>query len=348
MDKKQVKRRYFAAANTQDGFVSFFEEIFFSRDIKKRYIIKGGPGTGKSSFMKKVALRAEEQGRRTEYYYCSSDTSSLDGIVIDGVTAIFDGTAPHSYDTVLPGACDEIINLGEYWNSELLASHWREIAELGAKKSRAYKIAYGYLSAAGSAQRTADSIIFDCVDFKKLCSAARRKVEQSKRTVREGERHMRQTDAFGVCGKVHLDTLEALSGSKIYIEDYYGTAYLFLGELERQARASGYDTYVSVDTTDISKIREVYLPDVGQYYGVSDEPCDVDRTVNMKRFVNADKLSEVRFAYRTAIRCAQKLEELAADSLARAGAYHASMEKYYILAMDFDGVEKKRIEVFGK
>ena len=56
------KKEFFAAANSGNGFVSFYSQIFGNDRIEQRYLIKGGPGTGKSTFMKKIAQRAEEKG----------------------------------------------------------------------------------------------------------------------------------------------------------------------------------------------------------------------------------------------------------------------------------------------
>ena len=36
----------FAAANTKNGFVSFFDKTFCRDGISKIYILKGGPGCG--------------------------------------------------------------------------------------------------------------------------------------------------------------------------------------------------------------------------------------------------------------------------------------------------------------
>ena len=142
MTISEGQKRYFAAANTGKGFESFFEEIFFSPKIERRYIIKGGPGTGKSSFMRRIGLAASMRGHVVEYYYCSSDTHSLDGAVIDGHIAVFDGTAPHSYETVSPGVRDEIINLGDFWDGEMLSGYADKTDRLAAKKKRAYSNAY--------------------------------------------------------------------------------------------------------------------------------------------------------------------------------------------------------------
>ena len=51
---------YFLAANTVNGFYSLSDEITKSDDTKFLYILKGGPGCGKSSFMRTVALGLEK------------------------------------------------------------------------------------------------------------------------------------------------------------------------------------------------------------------------------------------------------------------------------------------------
>ena len=60
------------------------------------YILKGGPGCGKSSLMRRVAQAMEEKGASVEYIACSGDPDSLDAVVFPALnTAIVDGTAPH-------------------------------------------------------------------------------------------------------------------------------------------------------------------------------------------------------------------------------------------------------------
>ena len=43
---------YFLAANSGQGFYSKFGECYDAHNGWKAYVIKGGPGTGKSSLMK--------------------------------------------------------------------------------------------------------------------------------------------------------------------------------------------------------------------------------------------------------------------------------------------------------
>lgn len=90
-----MQKEYFAAINSVHGFVSFFDSIFAGRD--RLYIIKGGPGTGKSTLMRKIAAEAEKNGMDSELISVPR-SFSLDGVIIPSlVTAIVDGNSSPSY-----------------------------------------------------------------------------------------------------------------------------------------------------------------------------------------------------------------------------------------------------------
>ena len=335
--KEQVG--FFAAANTADGFVSFFDEVFFSRAIKRRYIIKGGPGTGKSSLMRRIARHAADRGLAVEYYYCSSDTDSLDGIVIDSRIALFDGTAPHSYDTSVAGARDELVNLGEFWDSAALRGKVREIEVLGERKKRAYREAYGYLFAARSIRSVADSAVLSAVDLPKLAAAVER--SYARLEIPKGSAPSvltRQTHALGVHGEVELLTLARSAARAHLISDHYGTAYLYLRELERLVRERGGRVAVSRDPLDLTRVQSILFLDTGDFFAVSDFAERDERvlTVNMKRFVDAAEIGKVRFSYRTAMRACSDVKALALAALSEAGEAHAELEKIYVPCMDFE------------
>ncbi|MBQ3014173.1 MAG: ATPase, partial [Clostridia bacterium] len=63
---------YFAASNSTKGFISYYEEIFRASRIGRIYAVKGGPGTGKSCFLRDVSESAAGHGWECEYIYCSS------------------------------------------------------------------------------------------------------------------------------------------------------------------------------------------------------------------------------------------------------------------------------------
>ena len=62
----------FAGGNTATGFVSFYHQL--CAHARYTTILKGGPGSGKSSLMKKIAAAAEEKqflilNKDTKKYY---------------------------------------------------------------------------------------------------------------------------------------------------------------------------------------------------------------------------------------------------------------------------------------
>ena len=61
-----TENRFFAASVGGAGFCSRFGEIFSPDRYDAVYIIKGGPGTGKSTFMKKIGEEAERRSRAFE------------------------------------------------------------------------------------------------------------------------------------------------------------------------------------------------------------------------------------------------------------------------------------------
>lgn len=163
-----AEEKIFAAANGYSGFRSLFDKIFDSRDHLRVYIIKGGPGTGKSTLMKKVLNFGNANGYRTRAIFCSSDIASLDGVVLRsarGSIAILDGTAPHARDAVIPGAIDEIINLGDSFNKSKLSESRSDIIRLTSVKKEAYSSAYSYLSLCGHITALIRDIFQKIIDY---------------------------------------------------------------------------------------------------------------------------------------------------------------------------------------
>ena len=92
--------RYFLGANSPSGFYSLYDQLISPEEARAVYILKGGPGCGKSTLMRRVAAQAEEAGLDTEYILCSGDPDSLDAVVLPAKgVAIVDGTAPQGVVT---------------------------------------------------------------------------------------------------------------------------------------------------------------------------------------------------------------------------------------------------------
>ncbi|MFD1039930.1 hypothetical protein ACFQ3N_16280 [Virgibacillus byunsanensis] len=82
--------------NTSDGIVNVVPKLI--NDIANVYYIKGRAGTGKSTFMKKIAAACEEHGLNVEMYHCSFDPNSIDMVIVPELEfCIFDSTDPHEF-----------------------------------------------------------------------------------------------------------------------------------------------------------------------------------------------------------------------------------------------------------
>lgn len=141
-------RHMFPGGNSCYGFYSFYDHMV-PVSVSNKIILKGGPGVGKSTFMKMIGEDLSNQQIDVEYHWCSSDNNSLDGVVAGNrQVCILDGTAPHVVDPRFPGAVDRIINLGEYWDADMIASHRDSIISLTNRISLCFKRAYNRLNEA--------------------------------------------------------------------------------------------------------------------------------------------------------------------------------------------------------
>ena len=108
-------RHIYPGGNTPEGFFSYYSYIMGQQEANRIICLKGGPGVGKSTFMRKIGEHFVEKGEDVDFLWCSSDPGSLDGIVLKKRRiAMIDATSPHIVDPVNPGAVDSIVHLGEF------------------------------------------------------------------------------------------------------------------------------------------------------------------------------------------------------------------------------------------
>lgn len=139
---------YFLGANSAGGFYSAYRHFCTPQEGNFLWVIKGGPGCGKSSFMRKIGKAAEDAGLDVEYVICSGDPDSLDGVFIpQKKLGYVDGTAPHTLDVPYPGAYGLYLNLGQFYDEAALRSRAGEILEVNKRYKSLYANAYAILSA---------------------------------------------------------------------------------------------------------------------------------------------------------------------------------------------------------
>ncbi len=157
---------YYAGGNTAKGFYDLFESNM--QELENIYLLKGGPGTGKSTMIKKLADAWLQQGYNIERIHCSSDNDSLDGLIIPALQfGIFDATAPHVLEPKAPGAIEQYVNLGAAWDKTKLKENKEEIAELQTKISEAFQSAYDCFAEGLRIHDYLEDIYINEMDFNK-------------------------------------------------------------------------------------------------------------------------------------------------------------------------------------
>ena len=334
---------YFAAANGFCGFVSYFDKIFAREEFERIYILKGGPGTGKSTLMKRITEYAARSGIYYEEIYCSSDYNSLDGVILQKdkkKIAILDGTAPHIYDPQYPGSVEEIINLQDGFDIPGLISKRNEIISLGKEKKNSYESAYSYLAAAGC--------LFDNL-FKKAASALSENafLNEAERyltdvgEINRSEPQIHCLTAFGKdgikrlkCG-YHTDTKAVtVSGSSI-------SRYVALSVLKRYSEAHGLITELYIHPFSASIYDAVITNNA--MFTASGEMGEA--------FICADEYIKPIPNFEDGIEEYERLLSLSQKAFKAAAEAHLSIEAIYKNYVDFknnDRIYFSLLEVFDK
>lgn len=343
--RKSGEDAYFVASNSAGGFRSWYGETFDDRRIGRLYAIKGGPGTGKSRFMRDVADAGRARGWRAEMIYCSSDPDSLDGIILtrggqEGI-ALLDATAPHVYEPSHPGYREELVNLGAFWDAGRLRGERETIEGLNREKAAAYRRAYRYLAGVGELSETACELTAPFVRE----AALTRFAAKLTRELPEGNAFQPRTalmHGIGMRGRVMFDTFLAQAERIVLIEDCHGCAYLLMREIYRQIAQKRLAVRVSRDPILPERTDALFLPDGGIAFAVlPGELCAYPhRTVSVRRFVDTRAMRSVREPLGYAERVRRVMLDGAVAELERAAGLHFRIEAIYERAMDFAAKEE--------
>lgn len=165
-----MNKKYFPGANSGEGFFFRFDGIIPADSAPHyTYVLKGGPGVGKNTLMKKVAQRAAEKGYEVEEFRCASDPKSFDAVRVPKLgIVLLDGTAPHSIDPAVPGIDDEVIDLGHFKEQCEFTTYRESVYELLAENKSHYSAAYAMLGAARLLKTEAVRAAYGAVNIDKL------------------------------------------------------------------------------------------------------------------------------------------------------------------------------------
>lgn len=348
-------RYLYAGGNTALGFYSYYHHITVGHP-ERLWIIKGGPGVGKSTFVRTIGEEVREKGFDVEYFCCSSDNDSLDGVRIPALEiALVDGTAPHIIEPKFPGAVDELLDLGAYWDEPSIRSHRAAIIDKTADVSRHFARAYRFLAAAKHIYDDIRAANTETLNFGAANQAAHALIETifGDRPVSPQlgiERHL-FASAITPQGPVHqLDNLFGPVKRKWIIEGEPGTGKsTLLAKIARASVERGLYTEVFHCAFNPVAIDHVLIPELDVAVVTSTQPHvyfapDAQR-IDMntcrdyaKRREHADIIADQWVLF-------DELFQRAVSCLARAREDYQVLESYYVKHMNFERIAALREQI---
>ena len=336
---------YFLGYSTPDGFLTHITDDIGSRKYKT-FILKGGPGTGKSSLMKRVVKELSEV-ETPELYYCSSDPDSLDAVLFRGIGIIVvDGTSPHVIEPKYPGVSEILINLGSCWDSNKLNDAKEKIIAATIKNKKYHAVVRRYLRAIISINEDVLTVGETCLNKEKLDAYCDRLSSRlfPKKKCSPTAVSFRQITSLTPKGVLTNKT--NFDGMNVFIvnDEYYAVRARLLDKLANAACSNGYEVIVSSDMFLQGNIyQHVVIPELkiaiisGNCDNLFDMPYHTAK-INAMRFYDISKLKDKKKRAEFDRGVAEKLIGEAITALKKEKNVHDELESWYINAMNFDKV----------
>ena len=334
---------FFLGANSGGGFQSLYDGFTDPEGLRDLMVLKGGPGVGKSTFMKYIGRRAEEAGEDVEYIWCSGDPDSLDGVLLPrlGIAAV-DGTAPHVVEPRFPAAADRYVDLGRFYDVDALKTRRGEVEEHTAACSAAYRRAYRAFRAAEEVAEELRAQVLPGWDREKLLKRTDGILRRELRKQGGGTGTCRERFLGGKTCKGALcryDAALALAPRAYLLLDTWGLGDMMLQRIAEEAAIRGYDAIRCPDPEHPRRLRHLILPEAGLCFLTEEGsfPETPYRRLHLDALLAPQRQSRARIRFGR--RMSRALTEEGMEALAQAKASHDLLEAVYHPYVDFDGVE---------
>ena len=346
-------KRVFPGNNTPRGFFSYYDYIL-PKDATRIFVIKGGPGVGKSTFMESIASDMVGLGYDAEIHHCSADNDSIDGVVFPAIgVGILDGTWPHVVDPKIPGAVDEIIWMGEFWDESAVRSHKKQIVEAQKGLESVFKRAYRFLAAAQVVYEDWEASNIEALDFGRANVLADKIIADNLQPIPvspvPGVERKLFASAITPDGMVnYLNTILAPCTKRYVIQGDPGTGKsTLLEKVKRAALERGFFVDAYYCPLHPEKVEHVVIQKLGLALTKSIEPHTyVPGPSDIILNLNDCRDETVLKAHQPQIQRAQeefdRLFNLAIFYIGQAKQYHDAMERFYAPNMDFAGIDRLR------
>ena len=349
-------RTFFMGANTPGGFVGDPTALYDGAEGWRAFLIKSGPGTGKSSLMRRVAQRMSEAGHTVEVLICSSDPDSLDGVWMPDIrTCVLDATAPHVAEPGCFGAVETVVSLGDALRTDEVRAAREEILKCQQENAEAHRRVRRFMGAAAALMADSTRLAGESLDRGKVIRAAERLAARELSDAPEDpdgltgpqQRFLTAVTPQGI--KTLFSTALSMCPRVFVLDDEHGVAApLFLQTLQARAVAKGIPFYACPSPLFPEQLDHLLLPSLGVAILTSNRLHKVDfpvyRRIHAARFLDVDRLSRHKNRLGFNRRAAKQLLDEAVAAAVLAKSWHDKLEAPYIAAMDWEaaaGIEAR-------
>lgn len=334
----------FLGVNSETGFYSLYEDFLNKR--RRVYIIKGGPGTGKSTLMRRVGKAAQQQGRKVEYLHCSSDPNSLDGVYIPDIdTCILDGTPPHVLEPPYPGAVGNIIDMYQFWDTKKLEANAAQIKDLNAKISALFERTYLYLGAAGKLQRDVQQIGSSFLNRAKLRGYTERLCNKYlKSQTKQPSEEKRFLSSITPDGLVFYGSALVQDMEKTLVfDDEYGLSAKVLEVMRLRALKNGHSITCCYGALNPLQLEHIVFHDISLAVATSSSLHRIEAApysrINIGRFLDTEQEKACKIKLGFLKKCRDEIISEAINLLELCHSTHDELEEYYKAAVDFAALD---------
>lgn len=337
-----MQASFFLGANSKHGFYSLYDDLIDLERATAVYIIKGSPGCGKSSFMRKIMHRFLDAGHDVEQIFCSSDPDSLDAIIIPDLgVAMVDGTAPHIVEPRFPLAVEEYLNLGAFADAEAIREHKEEIFSITKRYRSGFDHVYRLIAGAAALDSELFDIALGGISIDRLRKKAAGIISREIHGHGHGGAKKRRfLSAISPKGYITLfDTITRTADNVFVLEDNFGLGMFLIQPIADAAQKAGYDVYLAYSPLLPERLEHVIIPELSLAF-VTSKKSDpyigsYKRRVRIDAMIDPDLLRSKKKKISFSRKLSAAMLSEACNSLHDGKLIHDQIETMYNPFIDF-------------
>ena len=345
-------RSLFPAATGPDGLISCFDHLMPDAQLRRKIILKGGPGVGKSTFMRRVHAALCGDAEDSTLYFCSGDPDSLDAVAIPGKgLLILDGTAPHIVDPAIPGARDSLINLGDCLNEDALRPRLAQIRSVMTDHGACMRRARACLQAARTLLMDNAQIVAQATDpvrLSRLAQALISAVLSDAKADPPSPATVRPVITDAVTAKGELCLLRENAYQRIIRLTGHSAADFtpILRTLSHAAQARGFSVEEHLNPRLPGSLLHLSVPALSTLVTTGSH-LSSEMTFDLSACIPQEKLLRHECTLEQGNAAAALHTHRAVTALAAAKELHDELESFYVPNMDFTKWQKKLDETLA-